>query len=318
MFWSSRARSRGLLSSRMKPSRLIGLVLLGGLGACADGALPTTPVPPPLSARVVSCAADVRANTLTCSVPSSQQTGRIAADLVLGGQGNYVALRSSNVSYDGTSTFRADVTVQNLTALPLGTSDGTTPQGVKVFFHSGPTVTAGTGTVTVANADGTGSFTGAAQPYFLYNQIIQTEQVSAAKTWQWSVPNTVSTFAFQVLVDAPAPQEHTVLRWLYDPVGDGADLAAVWSASAGNAFAVGVEGEILHYDGVTWTPQSSPTPVPLTGVWGSSGTDVWTVGLGGTLLHYDGISWTAQTSPTGGELFGVGGRSGSDVFAAGD
>src|SRR6266480_3917049 len=94
MFWSSRARSRGLLSSRMKPFRLIGLVLLGGLGACADGALPTTPAPPPLSARVVSCAADVRANTLTCSVPSSHQTSRISADLVLGGQGTYVALRS--------------------------------------------------------------------------------------------------------------------------------------------------------------------------------------------------------------------------------
>src|SRR5436190_15982473 len=233
MFWSSRARSRGLLSSRMKPFRLIGLVLLGGLGACADGGLPTTPVPPPLSARVVSCAADVRANTLTCSVPSSHPAGRISADLVLGGQGTYVALRSSNVSYDGTSTFRADVTVQNLTALPLGTSDGTTVQGVKVFFHSGPTVTSGSGTVTVANADGSGTFTGTDQPYFLYNEILPTGQVSSGKTWQWSVPSTVAFFTFQVLVDA-AVQDFFVLT--VSVLGGGTVTSAPMgiSCSAGN------------------------------------------------------------------------------------
>src|SRR6266566_4104581 len=297
---------------------LIWLVWLGGLAACADGGLPTAPAPPPFAARVVSCEAHVRAGTLACNVPSSNPSARISADLVLGGQGTYVALRSSQVSYDGTTTFRADVTVQNLTALPLGTSDGTTVQGVKVFFHSGPTVTSGSGTVTVANADGSGTFTGANQPYFLYNQIIQTEQVSGAKTWQWSVPNTVSTFAFQVLVDAAAPHEHTVLRWLYDPVGDGADLAAVWRASAGNAFAVGLQGKILHFDGTGWTPQPSPILALLAGVWGSSASDVFAVGDGGTILHYDGTSWTAQPSGTGENLLAVWGSAANDVFAVGD
>src|SRR2546426_8906893 len=38
---------------------------------------------------------DVRAGTLACGVPSSNPSARISADLVLGGQGTYVALRRS-------------------------------------------------------------------------------------------------------------------------------------------------------------------------------------------------------------------------------
>src|SRR5438876_11979236 len=246
------------------------LVALVGVAGCDDRGAPTGPPPPPPAAtRVINCQADVRAGTFDCTTPTPP-SGRLSADLVLGGQGTYVALRSSNVSYtSGTATFQADVTVENLTVLPLGTPDGGTVTGVKVFFSSGPTVTSGTGTVTVANPDGTGTFTQAAQPYFLYNQMLATAQVSAARTWQWSVPTTVNRFAFQVLVDAASPHEHTVLRWLYDPIGDGAGIAAVWSASATSVFAVGDGGKILHYDAASWTAQASPIPVPLTGVWGS-------------------------------------------------
>src|SRR6184192_1656394 len=193
------------------------LALVAFTTACSDRSLPSGPsLSPGMVGRLLTCAADVRAQTLSCTAPGvSAGTGKLSADLVLGGQGIYVALRSSAVSYNaGTSTFQADVTVQNLTAVPLGTADGSTVTGVRVFFHSGPTVTSGLGGVTVKNADGTGTFTGASQPYFLYNEILQTAQVSSAKTWQWNVPNTVTAFAFQVLVDAAAPQEHTVLRWL--------------------------------------------------------------------------------------------------------
>src|SRR5205807_3367621 len=228
------------------------LAVLCGVAACTDHTGPTAPAPPS-SSRVISCQADVRARILACAAPNPSPASGISADLVLGGQGAYVALRSSNVSYNGGSTtFQADVTVENLTAQPLGTPDGNTVTGVKVFFSSGPTVTSGTGTVTVANPDGTQTFTQAAQPYFLYNQILGTAEVSASRTWQWTVPTTVTRFAFQVLVDAASPQEHTVLRWLYDPA-DGADIAAVWSASATSVFAAGVGGKILHYDGASWT-----------------------------------------------------------------
>src|SRR5437870_4072020 len=297
------------------------LVVLAGVAGCDDRGAPTgPPPPPPAAARVISCQADVRAGTFDCTTPTAP-SGRLSADLVLGGQGTYVALRSSNVSYtSGTATFQADVTVENLTVLPLGTADGSSVTGVKVFFSSGPTVTSGTGTVTVANPDGTGTFTGTSQPYFLYNQILATAEVSAPRTWTWTVPTTVNRFAFQVLVDAASPQPHTVLRWLYDPLVDGTDLSAVWSASAGDGFAVGLGGKILHYNGTSWTAQPSPTTADLAGVGGSSGTDVFAVGTGGT-IHYDGTSWTGFQSVT---LFktplylsGAGGSSGSAVLVVG-
>ncbi len=128
-------------------------------------------------------------------------------DLVLGGQGIYVTLQSSNVSYDtNTFQFQATVTVQNLTTLPIGTPDSTSVTGVKVFFASGPTVTSGTGAVTLENADSIGTFTGSDQPFFFYDQILQPLQVSAPRTWLWTVPSTVNTFSFEVLVDAAAPE----------------------------------------------------------------------------------------------------------------
>ena len=158
-----------------------------------------------VSGRELTCAADVRAQTLRCTAPSLGAS-QLSADLSLGGEGIYVQLSSSNVSYDAaTQVFKADVTMQNLTVPTLGTPDGSTVTSVKVFFHSGPSVVSGTGTVTVANADGVGTFTGANQAYFLYNQVLQPEQVSSAKTWQWAVPSTVGRFAFQVLVDAAVP-----------------------------------------------------------------------------------------------------------------
>src|SRR5437660_703577 len=258
--------------------QLVLLAVLCGVAACTDHTGPTAPAPPS-SSRVISCQADVRARILACAAPNPSPASGISADLVLGGQGAYVAWRSGNVSYNGGSTTcQADVTVENLTAQPLATPDGNTVTGVKVFFSSGPTVTSGTGTVTVANRDGTGTFTQAAQPYFLYNQILATAEVSAARTWQWTVPTTVNRFAFQVLVDAASPQEHTVLRWSYDPIGDGAGIAAVWSGSATSVFAVGDGGEIVHYDGSSWTSQPRPTPAQLSGVWGSTGSDVFAVG----------------------------------------
>src|SRR3989449_215474 len=188
------------------------LALIAFESACSDRSPNGPGNPATASGRLVTCQADVRAQTLRCDMPSASVTGSgtsgIAADVILGGQGRYVQLRSSNVSYDAsTEVFQADVTVQNLTPLMLGTPDGSTVTGVKVFFHSGPSVVSGTGAVSVANADGVGTFTGTNQPFFLYNEILPKGQVSAAKTWQWAVSSTVATFAFQVLVDAAAPVE---------------------------------------------------------------------------------------------------------------
>jgi hypothetical protein len=44
-------------------------------------------------------------------------------------------------------------------------------------------------------------------------------------------------------------------------------------------------GWILHWNGVTWSEQSSGSK-PLSGIWGSSPGDVWAVGAAGTILHH--------------------------------
>ncbi len=177
------------------------------VGSCTDERLPTGPNEAPVDEvpplpQVIACVGDVAAGTVSCRPPQEEPAPGLSL-LILGGQGTFVQLTSENVSYEGGSQiFQADVTVQNLIAQALGTTDGSTvhADGVRVFFHDGPSVTAGTGTVTVANADGTGTFTGTNQPFFQYDELLATGGTSAAKTWQWSLPPTVTTFAFQVYV----------------------------------------------------------------------------------------------------------------------
>jgi len=191
------------------------------VAACSDSGAPTAPTAQ-FRTELVTCEASVPAGTLTCA-SSQPQTGRrlqaargVSFDLILGGQGALVRLASSGTAYNaGTQAFTSDVTVENLIAQPMNTTNGTTPDagGIKVFFHSGPTVTGGTGTVTIANADGTGSFTGASQPYFLYSSgaVLASGATTSAKTWQFTVPTTVTTFAFQVYVTTRLPDEISAL-----------------------------------------------------------------------------------------------------------
>lgn len=183
-----------------------------GITACNDYTTETTADEVTLTApaaaqsfrNALSCEADVRAATLTCERPEVQRNALGPDFLIVGGQGQYVQLTSANPAYDGTNEiFSADVTVQNLIGQPIGTSDGQTVTGVKVFFHTGPTVTIGSGTVTVANPDGTGAFTGTGQPYHLYQEVLVPSQVSASKTWEWDVPATVTEFVFEVYVEGP-------------------------------------------------------------------------------------------------------------------
>lgn len=175
--------------------------------ACSDHITSAPARVPGSSDRVVTCQGDVAARTLSCGMSSAPapvgSPPGFSADLIVGGENIDVLLKSTNVSYDpATQIFQADVTVQNLLTPTLGTPDGNSVSGVKVFFHAGPSVVSGSGAVTVANADGAGTFTGTNQPYFLYGQTLPTGQVSAAKTWQWAVPTTVGRFVFDVLVDA--------------------------------------------------------------------------------------------------------------------
>ena len=202
-----------------RPFRLIDAALLSGIGlllvACTDSGGPTAPIGQ-FRTDMITCQVSVSAGSLTCASSQPQPAPGITLTKTLGGQGALVRLASSGTVYNsGTQTLTSDVTVENLLSQAMNTADGTTPDagGIKVFFHSGPTATGGTGTVSVANPDGTGTFTGSNQPYFLYSNgaVLASGATTASKSWHFTVPTTVTTFAFEVFVSTRIPDETSAL-----------------------------------------------------------------------------------------------------------
>jgi hypothetical protein len=175
------------------------------LTACAERAQPLAPEPeqpaPPVLAGL-TCRAVVATGSISCAEPGGMAGG--ARGLILGGQGVYVRLTSSNVSYSS-GVFSADVTVTNLIGQVLGTSNGGTADslGVRVFFAVPATVTSGTGVITLRNADGVGTFTASDQAYFRYFGLLYPNNTTLPKRWEWNVPPTVETFEFKVFVSSP-------------------------------------------------------------------------------------------------------------------
>nr|WP_240978585.1 lamin tail domain-containing protein [Longimicrobium terrae] len=160
-----------------------------------DGDVPETAL------QAFDCTASIHSSSVSCAPAAPAGAGSRS---ILGGQNSLLKLTSSNVSYDaGTEIFQFDVTVQNLLNEAMGTPDGTVPdpQGIRAFFHAGPTVTSGTGSVSVANADGVADITGEEQPYFAYNEILSKDEVSSSKTWQLSAPASVGSVSFKIYIE---------------------------------------------------------------------------------------------------------------------
>jgi DNA/RNA endonuclease G (NUC1) len=194
------------------------------LAACSDRdiagprALPDSGEPPASGLTALTCSASPAQRTVSCS---SLQPGGARAK-IFGGQNTNVKLTSSNVSYTpADSTFQFSVTVQNLLPEKIGTADGVTadPTGIRVFFSSGPTVTSGTGSASVANADDQGTFTGTAQPYFQYDEVLATGQTSAPRVWQLHVDPGVGTFSFVLYVSAPLQPLIVITELMANPGG---------------------------------------------------------------------------------------------------
>jgi hypothetical protein len=169
------------------------------LAACADGAEPTGPrahAPMPGMSMSLTCTASTQEGTVHCGSPA----GGGPRAVILGGQGVFVTLTSSNIQVVA-DTFAFDVTVQNLIPQPLGTTNGQTPDpaGVRVFFSAEP-VSASGGAVTVANPDGTETFTAGQQPYFQYDSVLPQDAVTAAKRWKLQFTPEVTTFTFTLYI----------------------------------------------------------------------------------------------------------------------
>ncbi|HYR06208.1 MAG TPA: Ig-like domain-containing protein, partial [Longimicrobium sp.] len=185
---------------------LSGLSLLFALAACHDGE-PLAPGPEPkdpVQLARLECTVTVASGALSCT---SLAPGLGAAQgLIVGNQGEYVFLEASNHAFNNSdNVFSIDVTVQNLLAQALGTTDGVTLDslGVRVFFYLEPVASDGSGrSVSVINHTGTGFFTSAGQKYFQYDEMLSSSETSSALPWQFSVDPLLATFRFQLLVSA--------------------------------------------------------------------------------------------------------------------
>ncbi|WP_420130502.1 hypothetical protein [Longimicrobium sp.] len=179
--------------------------LLAMSAACDDPSSPVAPLPAESGAAVeiqaLACTADVRAGTVTCGDGAGEPVGGISR-IVLNPLGRWVRLTNGASSYaDEILTY--DATVQNLIPQTLGVDRSGQPDGggVRVFFAELPTVTEGTGTVTVNGAE-TGTFTAPGQRFYRYPGTLAPNQTSAPRPWSFTVPGTVVSFQFKVLVAA--------------------------------------------------------------------------------------------------------------------
>jgi len=93
-------------------------------------------------------------------------------------------------------------------------------------------------------------------------------------------------------------------------------ITDVWADAGGGACAVAVSGQLLKYNGITWSIAAT-TAAPKYGIWGSSMTNVILCGGSGQILRYDGSAIFPQTSGTTRDLFAIDGRSGSDIYVVG-
>ncbi|SOD02309.1 hypothetical protein SAMN05216486_1031, partial [bacterium JGI 053] len=171
--------------------------------ACADStSARVQPAPDAPAPQRLVCTARVASRTVSCAAPGAEG---VRADRILG-QGAGMKLTSSNIGVVADS-FAFDMTVTNQLEYPAGTTDGVSPDpsGIRVFFVDGIHTTSGTGSVTVANADGTGTFTASGQPYFAYVGVLAPAATTAPKRWKLRFDPGVATFSFGLYVSTPVP-----------------------------------------------------------------------------------------------------------------
>jgi hypothetical protein len=261
------------------------------------------------------------APTATCTRNAPTSGGTRASDIVLSKQKVNVQLNLSGPAFDSaTRIFSLNVSITNLLAQPIGTTDGTTTDSnaVRAFFSSGPFASGGSGTVTVPNASGTGVFQGDTVPFFQYTPFIPPNATSAIKTWQFLFAPGVDGVNFSVEVDADVPAQAAVLRWQVLRQGVTSNqLNSVWRNTASDVWAVGNNNTIVHYNGTAWSqPITGLAFASYASIFGTSGTDVWTVGGSGATTHWNGTRWQRTVVNTGVFFTGVWGNSPSNYYAS--
>ncbi len=90
--------------------------------------------------------------------------------------------------------------------------------------------------------------------------------------------------------------ELTAGEWESKSSGVTRTVNGLWGFGDKDVWGVGVDGTILHYNGLGWNLQASPVTDDLYAVWGPAADDIWAVG-GDSILHFDGVAWTKVDGP---------------------
>ena len=290
---------------------------------CQDRTAPVAPnKPPPVIASALSCAADRKSGGVSCAPTgsvaaaaidaaldaaagistgaagaSAARSAPIARTVYLGSQNVDVRVRQIGAATYANEILTSPLTVQNLTAQPAGTTNGTSQDGsgIRIFIAFGPTVTSGTGVVTVMNG-GTGSFTGPNQTFFQYAGPLPANAISDTVQWQFSMPSTVQGFGFRVFVAASFPKESnadSIPPHIFGRIAAGqAHTCAIRSSNTSYCWGVN------NYGGLG-LPAGDPVTTPL-GTLGAltftavSGGDDFTCGLSGSKAYCWGDNQKGQ------------------------
>jgi hypothetical protein len=117
---------------------------------------------------------------------------------------------------------------------------------------------------------------------------------------------------------------NTGAQWMdAGPMGDAQRLYDVWGTDPANVYAVGWAGEILHYNGNSWSilDVGNGDAAYLKAVHGTSADNVIAVGrtddLRALVCRFDGTSWTKVTLNDAEELSGVWVLDPANAFAVG-
>lgn len=192
--------------------------LLIGVAACNSDSpqepFAETPEVNPLQA--IKCNVAVSEKIISCTAPMIESS-RGASLTLIGGQGKYLMVNSSNTSFDPKSrTWSTDLSITNLSEQPLGTEYGSTAHkdGVRLFLHHDPS-----NGVLFTNPDGYGTFTASSQPYIEYAGLLRKNETSTERNWQFAVPEEVESFQFAMYVKAevPEPGQDLLEPWTYGP-----------------------------------------------------------------------------------------------------
>jgi hypothetical protein len=97
---------------------------------------------------------------------------------------------------------------------------------------------------------------------------------------------------------------------------DSSFYQAIWGSGPNDVWAVGLGGNVAHFDGQTWTKQTVVAGSSLVGGWtidGSGPDDVW-VGEPSGLFHFDGTTWTQVTELGSQFVLSIAVRARNDVW----